>query len=229
VSCFLFPFHLPLFSSLRPNVIRTVLLCHHKDMLAQGRNAAQSTNRFAFTSGAPGYAHPAPVAPQKINTSPQMSGVNGDFIGSARGKSVFRIASDESEQARLNTRGKDKRNPSPTNGRRKADESTVKAPITKKSKTNAAATKSDMDFSDEGSTMTLEEGGTMSKMTDDEKRKNFLERNRYVFQSLIVVYCGSLLTLLEPASLPTNAVKGGNNGLLNCRPRLSCSLRRAIP
>ncbi|EWZ28039.1 hypothetical protein FOZG_18241 [Fusarium oxysporum Fo47] len=147
-------------------------------MLAQGRNAAHSTNRFAVTSGAPVYAHPAPVAPQKINTSPQMSGVNGDLIGSARGMSVFRIASDESQQARLNTRGKDKRNPSPTNGRRKADDSTVKAPITKKSKTNTAVIKSDMNFSDEGPTMRLEEGGTMSKMTDDEKRKNFLERNR---------------------------------------------------
>jgi hypothetical protein len=45
-----------------------------------------------------------------------------------------------------------------------------------------------MDFSDEGSKMELEEGGSMSKMTDEEKRKNFLERNRYVLQSLIVLY-----------------------------------------
>ncbi|EGU86441.1 hypothetical protein FOXB_03043, partial [Fusarium oxysporum f. sp. conglutinans Fo5176] len=172
------PFYLPLFSSLRPNVIRTVLLCHHKDMLARGRNDAQSTNQFAATSGVPGHAHPAPVAPQRINPSQQMSSVHWGPIGSARGMSMISVASDESEQVRLNTRGMGKRNPSPTNGRRKADEPTVKAPTNKKSKTNAAATNSDMDFSDEGSTMGLEESVSISKMTNEEKRKNFLERNR---------------------------------------------------
>jgi ATF/CREB family transcription factor len=157
-------------------------------MLAQGRNGAQSTNQFAVTSGAPGHAHPAPVAPQNMNTSPHVSRVNGGSIGSARGMSEVSIASDESEQARPNTRGKGKRNPSPTNARRKADESPAKAPANKKSKTNAAAINDDMDFSDEWSKMKLEEGGSMSKMTDEEKRKNFLERNRYVLQSLIVLY-----------------------------------------
>ncbi|KAF6515185.1 hypothetical protein HZS61_005091 [Fusarium oxysporum f. sp. conglutinans] len=147
-------------------------------MLARGGNDAQSTNQFAATSGVPGHAHPAPVAPQKIIPSQQMSWVNWDPIGSARGMSMISIASDESEQARLNTRGMGKRNPSPTNGRRKADESTAQAPTNKKSKTNAAATNSDMDLSDEGSTMRLEESVSMSKMTNEEKRKNFLERNR---------------------------------------------------
>jgi ATF/CREB family transcription factor len=165
-------------------------------MLARGGNDAQSTNQFAATSGVPGHAHPAPVAPQRIIPSQQMSWVNWDPIGSARGMSMISIASDESEQARLNTRGMGKRNPSPTNGRRKADESTVQAPTNKKSKANAnaAATNSDMDLSDEGSTMRLEESVSMSKMTNEENRKNFLERNRYVLQSLIVLYCGSLLT-----------------------------------
>ncbi|RKK79038.1 hypothetical protein BFJ68_g16343 [Fusarium oxysporum] len=147
-------------------------------MLAQGGNDAQSTNQFAATSGVPGHAHPAPVAPQRIIPSQQMSWVNWDPIGSARGMSMISIASDESEQARLNTRGMGKRNPSPTNGRRKADESTVQAPTNKKSKANAAATNSDMDLSDEGSTMRLEESVSMSKMTNEENRKNFLERNR---------------------------------------------------
>ncbi|KAL5591104.1 hypothetical protein FOBRF1_014661 [Fusarium oxysporum] len=147
-------------------------------MLARGRNDAQSMNQFAATSGVPGHAHPAPVAPQKINPSQQMSSVHWGPIGSVRGMSMISVASDESEQVRLNTRGMGKRNPSPTNGRRKADEPTVKAPTNKKSKTNAAATNSDMDFSDEGSTMGLEESVSISKMTNEEKRKNFLERNR---------------------------------------------------
>ncbi|KAJ9419614.1 hypothetical protein FOXG_07083 [Fusarium oxysporum f. sp. lycopersici 4287] len=91
---------------------------------------------------------------------------------------VVSMPYDESEQARLNTRGNRHRNPSPTNGQRKADESTVKAPVNKKSKTNAVATNSDMDFSDEGSTMRLGEGGSMSRVTNEEKRNHFLERNR---------------------------------------------------
>ncbi|EXK77328.1 hypothetical protein FOQG_17964 [Fusarium oxysporum f. sp. raphani 54005] len=150
-------------------------------MLARGGNDAQSTNQFATTSGVPSHAHhPALVAPQRIIPSQQMSWVNWDPIGSARGMSMHSIASDESEQARLNTRGMGKRNPSPTNGRRKADESTVQAPTNKKSKANAnaAATNSDMDLSDEGSTMRLEESVSMAKMTNEENRKNFLERNR---------------------------------------------------
>ncbi|KAJ3454211.1 hypothetical protein MRS44_018105 [Fusarium solani] len=147
-------------------------------MLAQSRNGAQSTNQFAVTSGAPGHAHPPLVAPQNMNTLPQVSSVNRGSIGSARSMSKGSIASDKSEQARPNTRGKGKRNPSPTNGQRKADEPPVKAPVNKKSKTNAAAINGDMDFSDDESKMKLEEGGSKLKMTDEEKRKNFLERNR---------------------------------------------------
>ncbi|KAI5455908.1 hypothetical protein BGZ63DRAFT_418176 [Mariannaea sp. PMI_226] len=164
-SLLLFLFLLPL----------TVLLCDHKD---NSRNGVQSTNQFAVTLGAPGHAHPAPVAPQNMNTSPQMLRVNGGSIGSACGMSGVSTASDESEQARPKTRGKGKRNLSPTNGRRKADEPPVKAPANKKSKTNGSATNDNMDFSDEGSKMKLQEGGSMSKRTDEEKRENFLERNR---------------------------------------------------
>ncbi|KAJ4228759.1 Transcription factor [Fusarium falciforme] len=129
-------------------------------MLAQGRNGAQSTNQFAVTSGAPGHAHTAPVAPQNMNTSPQVSSINGGSIGSSRGMSGSSIASDESEQARPNTRGKGKRNLPPTSSRRKADEPPFNAPANKKSKINAAAINGDMDFSDDESKMKLEEGGS---------------------------------------------------------------------
>ncbi|RMJ13229.1 hypothetical protein CDV36_007095 [Fusarium kuroshium] len=147
-------------------------------MLAHGRNGAQNANQFAPTSGAPGHAHPAPVAPQNMNTSPQMSSVNGGSVGSGRGVSEGSVASDESEQARPNTRGKGKRNPPPTNGRRKADEPPVRPPANKKTKTNNIAMNGNMDYSDDEANMKHEEGGSKSKMTDEEKRKNFLERNR---------------------------------------------------
>ncbi|KAF9768366.1 hypothetical protein IL306_014352, partial [Fusarium sp. DS 682] len=131
-------------------------------MLARGRNDAQCTNQFAAPSGVPGHAHPAPVAPWTITPSQQMSRVDWGPIGSAPGMSMISIASDESEHARLNTGGMGKRI-SPTNGRRKADESTIKVPTNKKSKTNAAATNIDIDFSDEGSTIRQEESVSMSK------------------------------------------------------------------
>ncbi|KAF7540387.1 hypothetical protein G7Z17_g12214 [Cylindrodendrum hubeiense] len=149
-------------------------------MLAQGRNGAQSTNQFAVTSGATSHAHPAPVVPQNMNTSPQMSSVNGGSIASARGMSEGSGLSDDSDQGRPNTRGKNKKNPPATNGRRKADEAPSKAPPTKKAKTNSGpmAMPDDMDMSDDESNMKYDENGTKTKMTDEEKRKNFLERNR---------------------------------------------------
>ncbi|KAG7410682.1 Transcription factor atf1 [Fusarium oxysporum f. sp. rapae] len=147
-------------------------------MLARGRNDAQGTNQFTAPSGVPGHAHPAPVAPWAIIPSQQMSRVDWGPIGSAPGMNMTSIAFDESEHARLNTGGMGKRNLSPTNGRRKTDESTIKAPTNKKSKTNAAVTNIDKDFSDEGSTIRQEESVSMSKMTENEKRKTFLERNR---------------------------------------------------
>ncbi|KAF4446775.1 hypothetical protein F53441_9621 [Fusarium austroafricanum] len=147
-------------------------------MWAQDWNGTQSTKQFIVNSGVPGHAHPAPVAPHNMNTSRQVSRVNGGSIGSACGMSEFSVASDGSEQARPNTGGKGKKNPSPTNDRRMADEPPVEAPAHKKSKTNAAATNDNMDFTDEESKMKLGEGGCMSEMTDEEKRKSFLERNR---------------------------------------------------
>ncbi|KAM0303191.1 hypothetical protein ACHAPM_003984 [Fusarium culmorum] len=146
-------------------------------MLAQGRNGAQNGNQFAVTSGASGHAHPAPTAPQNMNTSPQMSSINGGSVGSGRGMSEGSMMSDESEQARPNTRGRGKKNPPATNGRRKADEPPSKTPVHKKSKTNSMDMDMDM-MSDDESKMKYEDGSGKSKMTDEEKRKNFLERNR---------------------------------------------------
>ncbi|KAL5610819.1 hypothetical protein FOBRF1_006936 [Fusarium oxysporum] len=146
-------------------------------MLAQGREGARRTNQFAVASGAPGHAHLNPVAPPNRNTSLQVSNVNGGSISSARGTSDGSIVSDESEESRPNMRGKGKRNPSPANVQRRVDEPPTRAPPTKKSKTLAAAINSDMNFSDESKTK-LEYGGYKFNTADEEKRKNFLERNR---------------------------------------------------
>lgn len=164
-------------------------------MLAQGRNgAAQNPNQYPATSAAPGHAHPAPVAPQNSNTSPRVSNMNSNSI---RDGSEGSNASDDSNPAAPQSRAKGKKNPPAVNGRRKAEEMS-KAPAPKKAKANNGAPSSipDDDFSDDDMDMKMEDG-TRSKMTDEDKRKNFLERNRYVFTNpncrLVFVYFSNII------------------------------------
>jgi ATF/CREB family transcription factor len=96
--------------------------------------------------------------------------------------------SDENDQQnRPNTRGKNKRSStqmSQTNGRRKADETPSKAPAGKKGKgNNGQATEAEQQSEEEQDTNKDEYNSNGKKMTDEEKRKNFLERNRLVCSS----------------------------------------------
>jgi ATF/CREB family transcription factor len=92
--------------------------------------------------------------------------------------------SEESEQAKPNTRGKGKRGGAPaTNGRRKAEEAPAKAPANKKARTAPSLPSQDdmtSDEDDDDDSKPGPDGQPKTKMTDEEKRKNFLERNRYV-------------------------------------------------
>ncbi|KND89635.1 Transcription factor atf1 [Tolypocladium ophioglossoides CBS 100239] len=148
---------------------------------AQGRNGNQNTNQFAAPS-APGHAHPAPAPLRNQDTSPQMSSGNAGSIDSGRGGSDASMMSDDGAQGRPNTRGKGKKNNSTTVGRRKADDAPTKAPPNKKAKGNSAVINGSVepsdDEDDDGDDMIKHEDGSKSKMTDEEKRKNFLERNR---------------------------------------------------
>ncbi|KAH8881562.1 hypothetical protein GQ53DRAFT_787955 [Thozetella sp. PMI_491] len=156
-------------------------------LLAQGRNGAQPPNQpYAVAPQQQVHAHPTGPAPgpQATSVSPVMNG--GSVAGSsARGVSEAASAgSDESEPARPNTRGKGKRNSTgaaTTNGRRKAEEPPAKAPASKKAKTNGMMMMPDGDMMDDDMSDDddkNEDGKPKSKMTDEEKRKNFLERNR---------------------------------------------------
>lgn len=171
-------------------------------MLAQGRNSAPQTNNNINNNN---YAVQPPQqtvskanarAAQQPSTSPQMNGDMSIAASSTRGISEAASAmSDESEQqARPTTRGRGKRNSTAngatTNGRRKAADDAPNKPPAKKSRTNGGGSISsvgDMDMmdqdhsDDENMNMKDENGNPKTKMTDEEKRKNFLERNRYVF------------------------------------------------
>lgn len=85
----------------------------------------------------------------------------------------------DQEVAKPAGKGKGKKNskaPAPANNRRKADE--ISKGPNKKAKTAMEEPMSDMESDDDD--MKMRTGGDPKKMTDEEKRKNFLERNRYV-------------------------------------------------
>jgi ATF/CREB family transcription factor len=89
--------------------------------------------------------------------------------------------SDESEQARPTTRAKGKRGSTSAAGtRRKADDGPAKGPANKKAKTNGGPPPSLNEYDDhsDDDDHHINKDGTKTKMTDEEKRKNFLERNR---------------------------------------------------
>jgi ATF/CREB family transcription factor len=163
-------------------------------MLARGQNGVTTQDRFAVQPPPQNHAHAGPrAAAQGVDTSPQMNGASSVASGSIRGGSeAGSAASEESEPARPNTRGRGKRGSNgdsapATNGRRKAAEPVAKGPAAKKAKTNGAAVTNgggmmmmDEDDMSDNDDMMDKEGGPKSKMTDEEKRKNFLERNRLV-------------------------------------------------
>lgn len=157
-------------------------------LLAQARNGPQPTNHYTMApQPMPVHAHPQmQMGGQSSETSPNMGNRNGGSIStnSGRGASEMSGFSDENEQSRPNTRGKGKRNSTqetaPVNGRRKADAPASKGPANKKSKANNGNSMSMEPPSDDEQEENKgdEYHANGKKMTDEEKRKNFLERNR---------------------------------------------------
>ncbi|KAH6652684.1 Aft1 HRA domain-containing protein [Truncatella angustata] len=157
-------------------------------MLAQGaqqRNGAPTSNQQYPVGGNQSvHAHPPPS--NHANTSPQMNG-NGS-IGASSVRGVSEAASGVSEDMEHTRPARGKKRGSTagaTNGRRKAEEAPVKQPAAKKAKTSAIPPPPTSINGDEGHTSDEdgedgedEDGKPKSKMTDEEKRKNFLERNR---------------------------------------------------
>ncbi|KAI1177709.1 Aft1 HRA domain-containing protein [Nemania sp. FL0916] len=148
---------------------------------AQGRNGPPQT-QYPVGGNQPVHAHPAPPPANQNNTSPHTNGNGVHPQSNARGVSeAVSNVSEESEPPKPNTRAKGKRGgAATTNGRRKAEEPPAKAPANKKAKT-APSTHSQDDITsdeDEDDSKLGPDGQGKSKMTDEEKRKNFLERNR---------------------------------------------------
>lgn len=166
-------------------------------LLAQSGNGSQSNTQFTVPKPPNGNTINA-AQNRSHETSPNLpkrSGVNGstgeNMPGSLRGVSeISGDASSSGDQNRPTTRARGKRVSAgkasgPSNARRKAEETPSKQPSAKKVKNNGAAgaeINMDMDGIDSDEEPNIKEEQyheNGKKMTDEEKRKNFLERNRY--------------------------------------------------
>jgi len=152
-------------------------------LLAQASNDSQSTNQFAVSQN----TNIPNNQGRSQETSPNIGQArNGSLTGSPQGSGDL---SDSGDQSKPATRSRGKRTSgakasAANNGRRKAEDAPAKQPSAKKAKTNNISQMSmDMDGMDsEEEQQNIKEEqyhGDGRKMTDEEKRKNFLERNRY--------------------------------------------------
>jgi len=174
-------------------------------LLAQSRNGSQSNNQFAI----PAQPHPGHGMQSNVSheTSPKLAkpagrnttgSLGGSISGSARGISEMSgdMTDSGNEQAKPNARGKGRRGSSgkgaqAANGRRKAEDTPSKGPAAKKVKSNnnnmhMDTTMEGMESDEEMNVKEEQYHENGKKMTDEEKRKNFLERNRYAQPDLRV-------------------------------------------
>jgi len=149
-------------------------------LLAQSSNNTQAPNHYAQAPTMQVHAHPqVNMGGNSQQVSPTMGHRNNGSISTTSGRGVSEMSDEQEVQSRPNTRGKGKRNSTQanlSNGRK----DTAKAPANKKSKGNNAHVMEPEPMSEEEQQdMSKDEyNANGKKMTDEEKRKNFLERNR---------------------------------------------------
>ena len=157
-------------------------------LLARARDGQNpQTNHYAPAPQHPVHAHPQQnLQMGSTDTSPTMAHRNAGSISTTSGRGASEMSGgfsdDNDQQNRPNTRGKGKKGAQvQTNGRRKAEDTPSKAPANKKVKTNNNALAEPEQSEEEEPDMSKDEyNANGKKMTDEEKRKNFLERNRYI-------------------------------------------------
>ena len=153
-------------------------------LLAQAGNGAQANHQYTVPNTNTNMA-----SNRSHETSPIMSKGARNGNGSIEGQSEMSgDVSDSGDQSKPTTRNKGKRasagaSATPTNARRKADDTPPKQPSVKKQKKNSTQMMDmdGMDSEEEQPNIKEEQyHPDGKKMTDEEKRKNFLERNRCV-------------------------------------------------
>lgn len=162
-------------------------------LLAQAGNGTQSNNQFAIPNPPNGnaaisdHSHAQDASPNMIKRVGTNGSIGDSLSGSARAVSEISEVTDSGDQSRPATRARGKRASAgkaggPANGRRKADETPAKQPSAKKAKANDHQSldlnMDGMDSEEEPNIKEEQYHENGKKMTDEEKRKNFLERNR---------------------------------------------------
>lgn len=160
---------------------------------------------------------------QKQASAPA-KGAAAKATGAANARGASEVSNASDELAKPNTRGKGKKGQpaAAASTRRKAEEPPAKAPPAKKAKGIPPPPLSDELSEDEDDDD--DENGPRSKMTDEEKRKNFLERNRYVsFDCLSDNIFLANSCQVSPRSSVANARSSGSQA---CRTRWKCLAAR---
>lgn len=177
-----------------------------RDVFASNHDVNTAANDLLqFSSGARNGQFAVPGQPNHVNTNIQMQnhsadaspvtrrGTKGSIATSMSGsvEPADQSESGQSEHTKPAGKARGSSNKKSANGkaqnsRRKADETPVKTPANKKLKSNGGGSidmnmDDDDDDESDDETSPKMEGENGKKMTDEEKRKNFLERNRYVF------------------------------------------------
>jgi len=157
-------------------------------MLASQSRTSSQGGQYALAQQQPVHAHPQPsnnmMGVQSTDTSPIMADRNhSGSLSTASGRGVSEISEESEQKNRPNTRGRGKKGAAAqANGRRKTEDTPSKGPASKKSKGNSGNANSMMEpeppSEDEPDLSKDEYNANGKKMTDEEKRKNFLERNR---------------------------------------------------
>jgi len=153
-------------------------------LLAQSSTNSQAPNHYAPAPSMQVHAHPQQVnmGGNSHEASPNMGHRNNGSISTTSGRGASEMSDENEAQTRPNTRGKGKRGAAQiaqANGRQKANDTPSKGPANKKSKANNGHAMEPEPQSEEEPDMSKDEyNANGKKMTDEEKRKNFLERNR---------------------------------------------------
>ena len=114
-----------------------------------------------------------------MNQRGSKGSVVSNMSGSTEGEGQY---SDEDAKPQAKSKGKKgSTGKAAQNGKRKTEETPSKGQVNKRQRANTATTEDD-EIDDDMMDMP-DEGPDGKKMTDEEKRKNFLERNRYVYLS----------------------------------------------
>lgn len=145
-------------------------------MLANQSNGVRSGNQFAVPTSSSGAVQPLPISDSGL---PQTRSQKNSLSTTVQEQDTS--DSDESEEAMkpaTRSRGKRQTSNKPANNRRKANDIPGKTPGNKRQKLSSMDRMESSPLLDMDDSPTHHKDG--KKMTDDEKRKNFLERNRYV-------------------------------------------------